>query len=543
MLIRGKKLFPGMFFLLTIGLLSTACFDQEDFDLEKLAAVEWSPSYAVKLLNGKMSITDLANDFEEVELRSYPDDGLLYFYYETETESATIGDVIELTDVSLNTSFNSPVDLPGVSLTEDLTLIDESFIVDLGIGGGQIDSIFYSRFPVDFAISSSFDELFELTMTFPTFIQEDGKPISKTFLNDGSGSSQQDEEVFSGFIADLTTQDPAYNKFPVDISLTLKGDQYVTITKGDQISITLDIKNQGFVWVKGYFEPASRMISQEDLSIDLFNTSFTDAEYDLEGTKLTFEISNEFGIPIKLDFKTLNAVNQEGATMPIEIDPASPFTINSPTQIGDNALTTVTVTNPVEVFKFTPSGFQYAIEAHINDGVSSGRNFIAADSKNRVKFSAEIPLWGNADGITLRDTFDIDLNELSEDEISVEPTKFTLKSTIENAYPVDVFVQMVLLDENYNYLDVLLTEEQSLLVEAAETNDTGIVKTGMFDDEIVLEDSKIDKLFDAAHVILISRLRTFTKADGTRPNVKFFEDGYIEADMGIGAKVDIEVKP
>src|SRR5690606_9299590 len=213
-------------------------------------------------------------------------------------------------------------------------------------------------------------------------------------------------EQFSDFVAALNTLDPAYNKFPVDLNLTLKGGQFINITKGDVISITLDIKNQGFVWVKGYFEPTSRIISDEDLSIDLFNTNFTDAEYDLAGAKLSFEIENEFGVPITLDFKTLHAVNEDGDGLPIEINPQSPFTINSPEQVGESATSTITVTNPVDIFKFKPSGIEYAIEALINDGIASGRNFMAVTSKNTVKFSAEMPLWGNADGIALRDTFD-----------------------------------------------------------------------------------------------------------------------------------------
>src|SRR5690606_26066925 len=98
-------------------------------------------------------------------------------------------------------------------------------------------------------------------------------------------------------------------------------------------------------------------------------------------------------------------------------------TINSPEQVGESATSTITVTNPVDIFKFKPSGFEYAIEALINDGIASGRNFMAVTSKNTVKFTAEMPLWGNADGIALRDTFDIDLNELSDENFEIDPSE------------------------------------------------------------------------------------------------------------------------
>lgn len=541
MKIRGRVYFLGLLLIFFTSFVLTACFDEEDYNFKKVSAIELSPSYAVKLLKGRLSITDLANDFEEVELRTYPD-GLLYFYYETESESESISDIIQLPDVSLNALFNSPIDL-SVFLDQELTVLETSFAVDLGITGGEIDSIFYTEFPIDFSVESSIEEIFDISLTFPTFTQ-DGEVITKTLFKEDSGNSDpQESDVFTEFIAALNTLDPAFNKFPVDLKLTLKENQYITITEDDYLSITLDIKNQGFIWVKGYFEPTSRMISDEDLSIDLFDTNFTDAEYDLEGARLTFEIDNEFGVPLKLDFHSLDAVNSDGGSLPIEIDPASPFTINSPTQVGENATSIISVVNPVEIFKFKPAGFIYAIEAFVNDGIATGRNFLAANSKINVKFSAEMPLWGNADGIALTDTFAIELNELSGDNIDIEPLNFTLNAKIENAYPVDVFVQLVLLDENYNYLDVLLTEEQTLLVNAAETNDTGIVKTGIFDDDIILSDEKTDKLFDAKHMILIANLRTFTEANGTRPNVKFFEQGFINTDIGIGTELKIEIKP
>lgn len=525
-------------FLFTF-LLLTACFDKDDYDFKKVAEVEWTPSYAAKILTGRMALTDLAGNLNNVELRAYPD-GLLYFYFEKENESESIREIINFPDVSINHTSQSPIDISG-NLNDELTLIETSFDVNLGITGGELDSVFYSQFPIDLIIETSIEEAFNLTFTFPAFT-EGGTPLSRSLVKAaGENGPIQDENSFAEFIAALNTLDPAYNRFPVDLVLTLLPAQNITITEDDYLSVTLDIRNQGFLWVKGYFYPTSRKISQEVLEIDMFMDNFSNADFDLEGASITFEVDNEFGVPITLDFAVFDAINFENENIPVDTDPDSPFDINSPTELGESVVSAVSVVNPIEILKHRPRGFQYEVDALINDGIPTGRNFLMSTSKTKVKFTAEMPLWGYADGITLRDTFEISLNE--DNDIDIDIADFTLRARIENGYPTDAFVQFILLDEDYQIIDTLLTEEQSLLVRAAETNDTEIVQNGLADEEILLDEDKINKLFDAKHILLLARLRTFTRLDGSQPSVKFFEDGYIQADLGIAVDVNMKLSP
>ena len=524
---------------LFVFLLLTACFDRDDYDFDKVAEVEWTPSYAAKILTGRVALTDFASSIENVELRTYPD-GLLYFYIEKENESESIRDIISFPDVSIDHTTQSPIDVSG-DLSDELTLIESSFEVDLGITGGELDSVFYTQFPINLAIETSIEEAFNLTFNFPSFT-EGGNTLSRTlFKAAGENGPIQDDNLFAEFIAALNTLDPAYNKFPVDLVLTLLPAQNITITEDDYLSVTLDIRNQGFLWVKGYFYPTSRRISEEVLEVEMFMDNFSDADFDLEGASITFEVDNEFGVPITLDFAVFDAINFEDENIAVETDPASPFVINSPSALGESLTSSVSVINPVDIFKHRPRGFQYEVDALINDGIPNGRNFMMSTSKTKVTFKAEMPLWGYADGIALRDTFEISLNE--DEEIDIDLADFRLRTRIENGYPTDAFVQLFLLDEDYQLIDTLLTEDQSLLVRAAETNDAEIVQTGVADEEIVLDEDKINKLFDAKHIALVARLRTFTRPDGTQPSVKFFEEGYIQADLGIGADIKMKLKP
>ncbi len=530
-----------IFFVLILSMVGVvACFNEDDYNLDKIAAIEWDPSYAIKFLHGELSINDFEKDLKDFDIRTDPD-GLLYFYYESYNESDSLTGIVEFSDVSANASFNSMVNFVG-SLNEELLVVDDTFVIDLGLSGGQIDSVFYEMLGLDIIFGCTANLGYELTFTFPTFLEE-GVPITRTYTrttNDPIANQRLDQ--FTGFLADLTQDDPPYNHFPIAIQAKLLPASNVTITQADFFEFKFDISNQDFNWIVGYFEPQSRGLSDEDLSIDIFDRNF-EGEYGLEGTKMSFEIEHDFGVPIRLAFNTLQASNSEGAVLPIEIDPVSPIDINYPTVLGTSARDLITVTNASDIFNFKPDGFQYQVEAFVNEGIGDGRNFLADTSKARVKFIAEIPLWGYASGIVLQDTVQIDLQGLSEDGVEIDPKAAYLKTLITNGYPVDIAVQAVMLDENFLIIDSLLRKDQTLLVKAALTNDTGIQEEGVFDGEIELEEQKLDALFDATYMIVIGRLRTFTNTDGSQPNVKFFEQANVSVDMGLRTDLNIKVKP
>jgi len=536
---RGLKRF-NFFHIGVLLLFFTSCIDQNDYDFDKIAAIEWDPSYAIKLIHGNLSIKDFDDDIEDFEIRSY-DDGLLYFYYESYTESDAIGDLIEFPDVEYETGFASAINFSG-SLNQELTVIDDTVVIDLNIGGGELDSVFYDRFDLNFIVGSTANMAYEVDFTLPTFF-DNGVPITRTYVRQTSDPNViQEQNMFTNFLADLTRDDPPHNRFPIVIKVKLLPANNVTITQGDIFGFRFEISNQDFSWVNGYFIPDSRVITDEDISVDIFEKNF-EGDYTLQGTLMTFEIGNDFGVPIKLYFNKLDASNADGDVVPININPSSPFEINSPTVMGQTAYSTVQVTNAAEVFNIRPNRFTYNIEAFVNDGYASGRNFLTDTSKARVKFMAEMPLWGSASDIVLKDTVQIDFDELSQEGIDINAKAAYLKTRVINGYPVDVAIQGVLLDNNYMFLDTLLSRDQSVIVRSALTDDDGIVEEGVFDEEIELDEQKVDALFDATYMLIVARMRTYTDSNGTRPEVKFFDQASIDVDMGLRTDLNVVVNP
>ena len=533
----GKRRFLwSLVGMICASAILSACWDKDDYDFNKIAEVQWDPSYAVPLLHGELSIDDIIGDLENFTIESYPD-GLLYFKFESQNSSDELGSLVELPDLNnFGAQFNMPFDISG-NIPNDLVIIDETFGINLGINSADLDTIFYNSFNLIMNLNSTINSPLEIMIRFPTFRSDEGV-LEWTFTDLPFSIDEERRNL----LADLSTLPTPYNRFPVELRVTLLAGN-VNVQTGDVVQFGLSMLEQDFKYVKGYVHPDSRLISDEDIEIDLFKNKLEGAEVSINGAIMNFLITNEFGIPIRIDFEKLFAKKENGDTLNILIDPPSPFDLNSPDVFGGSAETSITITNPAEVFDFEPTAFEYRVRAFANYNIPDGRNFLIDTSQTHVTFTAEIPLHGQASGITMKDTANVDLNQLEIDGIDVTADSAILKTRIINEYPIDAFVQVLLLDENFRVLDSLLTGEQKYLVRAAETNDTEVVNPGIFDDEIALGRSQLDNLFDAAYFLIIGQLRTFTAQDGTMPDVKFFEGSSLDVKMGLRTDLNVSVKP
>ncbi|GEM_PF-3152139 len=529
----------NLFFGAIIFLLSS-CFNEEDYNFSKIAEVEWDPSYAFKVMHGELFLEDFDDDLDGFEIKSYPD-GLLYMHYESYNESDDISTLIEFPEVEIETGLKSLIGLSG-NLKKEITIIDRTITVDMKIKGAKLDSVFFDSFDLNVLVGSTVNLAYEVSLDFPTLLV-DGVPLSKKYTRQmNEPNIIEDFNHLTNFLAVLDQADIPYNRFPVHITMKLLPANNITITTDDIFVFKLEITNQDFGWVKGYFIPDSRIVSDKELHVKIFENNFK-GDYSLAGTLMTYEIGNDFGVPIKLVFNKLETANSEGETLPIELNPPSPFEIKSPARLGETAYSTIQITNAADIFNFRPNTFKYNIEAFINDGYSAGRNFLADTSKARIKFIAEVPFWGHSGSILLRDTVQLNMGNLESDGIEIGTESAHLKTRVINGYPADVAIQGILLNENFQYIDSLLTAEQSVIVRSSLTNDTGIIEDGVFDEIIELDSDKMDALFDAKYMIILAVLNTYTDSDGTRPQVKFFDTGSIKVDMGLQTDLNVTVKP
>lgn len=513
-------------FLLFGFFILFSCIDDSDYRLDELQV---SPSLALPLANGDLTIHDLLSDEDTANIKIYPD-GLIYLAYEQELQSQGIRELFTIPDKSVSRSFL----LPGATLppfNKDIRTDSLTFLLDLGLSPEQLDEIALKSGLLEYATSiapSTSNLDYEIQVSIPEVkSRANNKPIG--IAAKGSGST--DLGNYTMFLND--------NKFQIKLVLVIKAhNSPINISAGTSINIKLTFRSLDFNTIKGFFGTQSVDLPAQTIDVGAFQTSFGDADVSLADPKISLTVRNDYGVPCLIDFTQLVA-KKPGASIAVQLSPANPVPLNAPATIGNSAFTTVSITNVNEVLEFGPSQFNYAATARINEGQTNGSNFLADTSKMSVKMNIEVPLYGHASNIILKDTVDLDWSDV--DQSQIESASLRLK--LVNELPLDGALQLVLTDDNYAVIETLLAAEQTNIIKGSSVNASGeLVSAGVYDSSIELALEKIKKIFEARHLILLANLSTSKDSGGNLPDVKFKSNYTLSINAGMQAKLKLNVK-
>ena len=274
------------------------------------------------------------------------------------------------------------------------------------------------------------------------------------------------------------------------------------------------------------------------MSIGAFGLTLGSAQVSFAQPQVTLEVVNDYGVPCKVTFSQIEA-RKDGLTMPLQLNPASPVTIAFPAILGNSASTPVAVTNAKQILDFGPTEIFYQLSARINQGIASGNDFMADTSKLRVKLHVEVPIYGHASGITLRDTSKIDLSKLNQSQVM----KASLKVDATNELPLDAYIQLYLTDDQDVVIDSLLSTTDTELIRGSTVTAAGDLETaGVMNKVVVLDALKLNKIFNAKKMITVAVLNTSKDAAGNTIDVKFKSKYSLKVNVGIQADLNFNIK-
>lgn len=503
-----------------------SCIDQDDYDIDR---VELYPSLAIPLVHGSVSLLDLINKADSAHVKIYPD-GLVYFAYEEELKSQDIQELFVIPNKTVNRSIVLP---PGVLPGNDKDFRTDSIVqvVDFELDPEKIDeialrdgvlrfntSVFPSNSPIDY----------EMHLVLPEFISRTTGNELNTMIKGSGAISLNDYTIF--------TDD---NKFNLKLVLILKkhASQYV-VAPGTSFNVTLNFEDFEFIYLKGFLGDQSAMLDPQEIDINPFDDILDEGEVSLAQPNIYMTVENGNGVPCKIVFSKLEARKSGFPPVQIMLSPANPVPLAYPEHIGEMATTTVTVTNVKELLDFSPDQLYYEANARINQGLTAGENFVVDTSQLIVRMGVEIPLYGHASDIQLKDTIDLDFGDADLSKIN----SASLKLKLVNELPLDGFVQFFLVGENYEFIDVLLPENDTHIIRGSSVNSSGELQLpGIYDGSIVLEKSKLDKIFSATHIIMIAVLQTSRDAGGNSVDVKFKSSYRLSVEAGLLTNLNLSV--
>jgi len=503
-----------------------ACIDSDDYDIDK---VSLKPSVALPLVTGSLSIDDILSDDDADNVKVYPD-GLVYLSYRQQLKAQSIRELFEVPNKSITRSFVIPAGtLPAT--TRDIRLDSIIQEVDLELSPEQLSEIRAKGGRIDYSTSiipASSSLQYEIATTFADFRSNTtNQPLSTIARGTGSLSLANHTMFLDR------------NKFDMKLVLIIKRlNAPTTIAPGTSVSIRLDFLDIDFTSIRGFFGTQTASLPADEIDINVFENSFGGATVSLAQPKIEMTVVNDNGVPCQVNFKMLEARKGSGK-LALQLNPANPVNLNIPSVLGTSSTTNVTVTNAKQVLDFAPTSFFYQADATINSGVTSGNNFLADTSQLRVNMNIEVPLYGSVSNVVIRDTVGLDLSDVDESDIS----SASLKLKLVNEMPLNGDIQLVLTDEQYKSIGVLLPTGKTNIVRASQVNPSGeLLTAGTYEDLISLPQETLNVLFNARHLIVVATMNTTRGTNGAALDVKFKRDYSLSVDVGILANLDLTIE-
>lgn len=477
-------------FILCLGLSATACLtpleDVTEVDETRLAA-----DYAIPLVDSEVQLQELLGDVGAGVSFSIDPDGLIRFRYEGEVP-AVGSDIIfqQLEDIARGIIIPLTRPRQGAPFAG----VDNIFIEELRVTGGAFFHSFPNpyTFPVSVTLrvpeATLNGEAFTVTGEIPAYSGTGEFPV---FQN------QNDPIPLAGYTI-AVPEDSLY----LEYTIRGPGGEELAIPE-ETVTAFVDLK---FDYFLGYLGQNEYPGGRDTIAVDFFD-NYLEGDIFFQDPKIIMTLFNTFGVPARAQVAVLSVIDVAGNVIPIT-GPAveNGFDFDTPSQIGDTAVTTFVFDNSnsniAEVLSARPVALDYEVNALVNpEADQSIIGFVTDTSAYRAEVEVELPLYGNANDFTVRDTFPIDLFERFEEVTAVD-----FRLTTRNGLPLAIDLTGTFLDAEGNAVADLTDGELSLLraapVDAAgdATGTTDLTQDILFTEERLAAIRAADRLVIALEI-------------------------------------------
>lgn len=225
----------------------------------------------------------------------------------------------------------------------------------------------------------------------------------------------------SGVIMDL--RGPNFNAVNtlhtiVAVNLDPNG-QGATVTDQDSVNALVSYRGLKPAYARGFFGSQTIEVEPTENDLDLFNSVVAGA-LDLDDVALRVKLVNGIGMDIQIALSYLRAVNSRTGTT-VDLSHSlfqGPINLSRATDLGTGFTPTLysnamdNTDSNVDLFlENLPDKVSYALELRLNPlgDISSGNDFVYADSKVSAELELEVPLRLIASGLTLESFVDVDI--------------------------------------------------------------------------------------------------------------------------------------
>ena len=534
-----------IFYIIAIFLLFLTCKKREKLDL---STIQTYHHLAIPLVNAQIGIEELLKKDTGGLVTTNPQTGEILLAYESSAMSIDASGIIDITDQTFSASIPArPTSIIPVGSSIDTTItFNQSFVVP---NGEELDSIDFSSGVLDYSITNNLRHEVEVTIKIPSLVS---KLLPITYsdfttvdsIGHPTGNIKTGQTALSNYIFDLTKGNLGYNQIAVEFIVKIKGSG-ASVTSAEDLNIVISMNGLEFARIDGDLKYQKFNLGSSPVTLSIFNISDGAFDFSLTNPKIEHTIVNSFGFSANMGMDSMYYEDLSGIKIDdIKYDSTglspkiAPFyfpSIQQPINAFDSATTIIFMDNTnssiSSLINATPKTIISKPFVEVNpDPTDSNNNYILSSSKISVSTEISLPLEGYAQGWIMRDTipFNAKVDELFSSETSIDSA--IIKFTTTNYFPLDVKIDLILLDSTSTTIDTIADSE--LIIASGVIDANGKITTAQaVPTKLPCDGTCVDNLNNTRFIIL--RLSIGTTGVSSQESVKIYDDYKIELDIAL----------
>ena len=534
-----------IFYIIAIFLLFLTCKKREKLDL---STIQTYHHLAIPLVNAQIGIEELLKKDTGGLVTTNPQTGEILLAYESSAMSIDASGIIDITDQTFSASIPArPTSIIPVGSSIDTTItFNQSFVVP---NGEELDSIDFSSGVLDYSITNNLRHEVEVTIKIPSLVS---KLLPITYsdfttvdsIGHPTGNIKTGQTALSNYIFDLTKGNLGYNQIAVEFIVKIKGSG-ASVTSAEDLNIVISMNGLEFARIDGDLKYQKFNLGSSPVTLSIFNISDGAFDFSLTNPKIEHTIVNSFGFSANMGMDSMYYEDLSGIKIDdIKYDSTglspkiAPFyfpSIQQPINAFDSATTIIFMDNTnssiSSLINATPKTIISKPFVEVNpDPTVSNNNYILSSSKISVSTEISLPLEGYAQGWIMRDTipFNAKVDELFSSETSIDSA--IIKFTTTNYFPLDVKIDLILLDSTSTTIDTIADSE--LIIASGVIDANGKITTAQaVPTKLPCDGTCVDNLNNTRFIIL--RLSIGTTGVSSQESVKIYDDYKIELDIAL----------
>lgn len=410
----------------------------------------WDTDWSAPVINDTLTLVNLVNDTTLSEVGGFYELNLERTLFDLD-----LGDLLEIPDTTISEEF---VFSASINLSPGFNFVNSVEEHDMAIEDIQLKTIILKNGFIDIKVANPLGTITIFNVTLPG-VTKDGVTFTNQYAapagtNANPGIVEESIDL-RGYQMDLTgVTGGEFNKLKSQITVsTDPSGPSVPITPSNITKVDATFRDIKIDYARGYF--GNKSFSDTSI-VDIEELNIVSAgAIDLPNTSITFEIENGIKVNAEGELTTVSNENSSGSVVNLaNAQIGSSFNVDPATGTWDAIVPSVktilfnSANSNIEAYLENLGAkheLGYNIQLNPWGNTTGSWDELFPNSKLRVRLKADMPLMIALDQLILKDTFDLDFTQNS-DNTNVKSAELLIQTS--NAFPFSADLKVIFLDAN-----------------------------------------------------------------------------------------------